>query len=131
MRHGSSLALLILSAVTVFKMPVFADTASSFFCANGHEAYAGNFTAPGQIPGRTGIFDGPDSLADLVARTIPEPGQDFIAENSFGDIVDDDVQSEYIVAADLTSRGIPEPGCMLLVGTGIAVAISMRRRLFR
>jgi len=105
---------------------------SSYLCVNGYEAYAAEFPVPGQIRGITGIFNGPDPVADLVEGGIPEPGQNFIAENSFGDIVFDDSQSELIIeAVDLTSRGIPEPGSMLLVGTGIAAAISIRRRLFR
>jgi PEP-CTERM motif len=105
---------------------------SSYLCVNGYEAYAGEFPVPGQVRGITGIFNGPDPLANRVEGGIPEPGQNFIAENSFGDIVFDDSQNEYIIEeVDLTSRGIPEPGSMLLVGTGIAAAISMRRRLFR
>jgi hypothetical protein len=105
---------------------------SSYLCVNGHEAYAAEFPVPGQIRGITGIFDGPDPVADRVEGGIPEPGQSFLGENSFGDIVFDDSQNEYIIeAVDLTSRGISEPGSMLLVGTGIAAAISMRRRLFR
>ena len=105
---------------------------SSYLCVNGYEAYAAEFPVPGQIHGITGIFNGPDPAADRVEGGIPEPGQEFIAENSFGDIVFDDSQNEYIIEeVDLTSRGIPEPGSMILVGTGIAAAISMRRRLFR
>jgi hypothetical protein len=105
---------------------------SSYLCVNGHEAYAGDFTAPGQTRGPMGIFNGPDPVADRVEGGIPEPGQSFLAENSFGDIVFDDSQNEYIIeAVDLTSRGIPEPGSMLLVGTGILAALSIRRRLFR
>ena len=105
---------------------------SSYLCVNGHEAYAGNFTVPGQTRGPMGIFNGPDPVADRVGGGIPEPGQDFLAENSFGDIVYDDSQNEYIVEeVDLTSHGVPEPGSMVLVGTGLLAAISNRRRLFR
>jgi hypothetical protein len=105
---------------------------SSYLCVSGHEAYAGDFRDPGQSRGITGIFDGPDPVADLIARGIPVSGQNFLAENSFGDVVFDDSQIEDMVEAiDLTSHGIPEPGNMLLVGTGLLAAISMRRRLFR
>ena len=105
---------------------------SSYQCVNGHEAYAGDFPVPGQTRGITGIFNGPDSVADSVAGGIPEPGQNFLAENSFGDIVFDDSQNESIIeAVDLTNHGIPEPHSLLLVGTGILAALSSRRRLFR
>jgi hypothetical protein len=106
---------------------------SAYLCVNGHEAYIGAFPAPpGQSRGPNGIFNGPDPVTNLVFGGIPFPNQQFLAENSFGDIVWDDTISENAFeAVDLTSHEAPEPGTVLLVGTGLLAIGSIRRRLFR
>src|ERR1700723_1562553 len=87
---------------------------------------------PGQSRGPNGIFNGPDPVTNLIFGGIPFPNQQFLAENSFGDIVwDDTIRENAFEAVDLTSHEAPEPGTVLLVGTGLLAIGSIRRRLFR
>ena len=133
MSRTPSLALLFFTTVTLFQLPAVADTYQILQLSTDAKIFPyGIDDNEGQTRGPKGIFNGPDPVADLVAGGIPEPGQNFIAENSFGDVIYDDSFGENIVeAVDLTTHGVPEPGGILLVGTGILAAISNRRRLFR
>jgi hypothetical protein len=105
---------------------------SAFLCVNGYEAYIGAFPGPGGSRGPTGVFNGPDPVTNLVAEGLPVPNPRFLAENSFGDIVYDEKFFGTIdEAVDLTSHETPEPTTILLIGTGLLAAGSIRRRLFR
>jgi hypothetical protein len=114
--------------------PLPTDAAvSAFLCVSGYEAYIGEFPAPpGKTRGPIGVFNGPDPVTNYVAGILPVPDQRFLAENSFGDIVyDDEFTEDITLALDLTTHETPEPGTILLVGTGLLAAGSIRRRLFR
>ena len=105
---------------------------SAFLCVNGYEAYIGAFPGPGGSRGPAGIFNGPDPVTNYVAGILPVPDQRFLAENSFGDIVyDEEFDGNIFEAIDLTSHEAPEPNTILMVGTGLLAAGSIRRRLFR
>ena len=82
--------------------------------------------------GPAGIFNGPDPVTNYVAGILPVPDQRFLAENSFGDIVyDEEFDGNIFEAIDLTSHEAPEPNTILMVGTGLLAAGSIRRRFFR
>ncbi|HEX4576851.1 MAG TPA: PEP-CTERM sorting domain-containing protein, partial [Edaphobacter sp.] len=88
---------------------------------------------PGGV-GPSGVFDGPDPIANFISGAIPvSGGSDPALMNSSGDFVFDDGFSDVIVEGiDLTSRQTaltPEPGSLTLFATGaLAAAAAMRRR---
>jgi hypothetical protein len=97
-------------------------------CNNGRVAFTGFLTTAQVMPG---VFTGTN--ADPAAYTLgpAQNGDGFIFMNSQGDVVYDDVFAEdWFEAVDLTTE-TPEPNSIFLLGTGaLAVAATMRRRIW-
>jgi len=102
-------------------------------CANGHELYGvdGLYVNPntGLVGGR-GVYDGPDPTLDSVVGIYPENiGPDRAMENSYGDLVFEDVGEEEIIEAYDVTAHAPEPTTLALLSTGaLATAAAIRKR---
>jgi hypothetical protein len=103
-------------------------------CVNGHEFYSVDtrfITDPdtGTLIA-TGFYNGPDPTKDFVAGSLPtNVGRLVAAEDSYGDIVFEDIGAEEVFEAYDVTAHAPEPTTLTLVITGaLATAAATRKR---
>jgi hypothetical protein len=118
-------------------LPAFTHPPNFYLCNNGHEAFglASAFSWPGGV-GPSGVFDGPDPIANFIYGGNPASGGfDPALMNSSGDFVFDEGFGDLILEGiDLTSRQTaftPEPGSLTLFATGALVTAGAMRRRWR
>jgi hypothetical protein len=138
MDRRPSLALLFISAITLFQQPAVADTYQALVPGSDAGVFlygiddnkvalqqpVGDFCSPSAVtPCYLTYVNGIDASRSLVPPILL-PSMDGPMGPGFATSPSKD-------AVDPTSHGVPEPGTMVLVGTGLLAAISSRRRLFR
>lgn len=110
-----------------------ATAAGAGVCNNGHEVYAATPAITGSPTyGSWAYFDGPD-ITD--AFSYAPTSVDEVVLNSSGDFAfDESLPNGYpgllVEALDLTTTPTPEPGSIILLGTGLLAAGTLRRRFF-
>jgi hypothetical protein len=104
-------------------------------CVNGHQFYSVTqrfLTNPNTgTTIRTGLYNGPDTTLDYVGGSLPTNVARLVAaENSYGDIVFEDIGAEEVYEIyDLTTHAaVPEPATLSLMAAGVLAAAKTIRR---